>query len=152
MTAVGREDRPLGISLLIWLFWFWAGAVVLLVLGLAIGEGPVLMSGRTLDRGEALVAVLPALFPMGLAVVAAAVALTARWKWARPAALFPFVLAVFGPALIDGGGVTSLDVVLALAVLGPILVGLVWYLYFRPGPASYLGAGGAGASSGGTGG
>lgn len=133
-----RTERPLGISLLIWMFWFWAGAIGLLVLGLAIGEGPVIMNDEPLRRSEALAGILPVLVPMALAVVGAALALTLRKRWARPAALFPFVLAVFGPALTGAGGVSPADMVLAALVLVPVLGGLGWYLYRRPGPRTYL--------------
>lgn len=130
--------RPTGVMLLIWLFWFWAGALLLLVVGLAAGDGPVMVAGRAMDRGEALRLVLPALVPMGLAVVGAALALTQRRSWARPAALFPFALAVFGPALIGIGAVSVVDVVATVLALLPILAGLIWYLYFQPGPRAYF--------------
>lgn len=133
-----EPDRPTGIVLLIWLFWFWAGALLLLVVGLAVGEGPVLVAGRAMDRGEALRLVLPALVPMGLAVIGAALALTLRRSWARPAALFPFALAVFGPALIGIGATSVTDVVATVLALVPILAGLIWYLYFQPGPRAYF--------------
>jgi hypothetical protein len=142
-TRTGRDtgpgaERPLGISLLIWLFWFWAGALGLLVLGLAVGEGPVMLAGRAVPRGEALIRVLPALVPMALAVVGAALALTLARPWGRPAALFPFALAAFGPALSGVGAVTALDLVAAVSVLVPILALLVWYLYRHPGPRAYF--------------
>lgn len=133
-----RTERPLGISLLIWVFWFWAGAIVLLGLGLAIGDGPVMMNGEALARREAMVAVLPVLAPMAMAVIGAALALTLRKRWARPAALFPFVLAVFGPILTGAGDVSPLDMVLAVVVLVPVMGGLGWYLYARPGPRAYF--------------
>ncbi len=136
--ATTGDSRPTGIVLLIWIFWFWAGALLLLVLGLAVGEGPVMVAGRALPRGEALRLVLPALAPMGLAVVGAALALTQRRSWARPAALFPFALAVFGPALIGIGPVSPGEVALSILALIPILGALVWYLYFRPGPKAYF--------------
>lgn len=132
------HERPLGISLMIWMFWFWAGAIILLVLGLAAGEGPVMMNGESLDRDEALTAVLPVLIPMALAVAGAALALTLSKSWARPAALFPFVLAVFGPVLTGVADVSPVEMALAILALVPILGGLVWYLYFQPGPRAYL--------------
>ena len=130
--------RPLGISLLIWVFWFWAGAILLLIVGLAVGEGPVMVKGESVARGDALAAVLPALVPMELAVVGAALALGQRRRWARPAALFPFALAAFGPVLTGVGGTDFLDVTLAVTVLLPVLVGLAWYLYRRPGAVAYF--------------
>lgn len=136
--ASAEPARPTGVVLLIWLFWFWAGALLLLVVALAVGEGPVMVAGRAMDRGEALRLVLPALVPMGLAVVGAALALTLRRSWARPAALFPFALAVFGPALIGIGAVSMVDVVATVLALVPILAGLIWYLYFQPGPRAYF--------------
>ncbi len=138
MSSDSATDRPLGISLLIWVFWFWAGAIVLFLLGLAIGDGPVMVSGRAMARGEALSVVLPALAPMGLAVVGAALALSlGRW-WARPVALSPFVLAAFGPVLTGMGGVSFWGGVGAALVLAPVIFGLGWYLYRRPGPRRYL--------------
>ncbi len=136
--TAAEPARPTGVVLLIWLFWFWAGALLLLVVGLAVGEGPVMVAGRAMDRGEALRLVLPALVPMGLAVVGAALALTLRRSWARPAALFPFALAVFGPALIGIGTVSVVDVVATVLALVPILAGLIWYMYFQPGPRAYF--------------
>lgn len=133
-----RGERPLGIRLLIWVFWFWAGALTLLVIALTTGEGPVTVNGESIGRREALAAVLPVLVPMALAVVGAALALTLRKRWARPAALFPFVLAVFGPVLTGAGDVSPLGMALALLVLVPLVVGLGWYLYRRPGPRAYL--------------
>lgn len=138
MTDVQKEVRPLGISLLIWVFAFWAGAIVLLLLGLAIGDGPVMVNGRALLREEALAAVLPALVPMGLAVVGAALALSLGRRWARPAALFPFALAVFGPLLTGVGEVSAVDLLIAAAVVVPVIGGLGWYLYTRPGPRDYF--------------
>jgi hypothetical protein len=139
MSPGAAPHRPLGVSLLIWVFWFWAGAIVLFLLGLAIGDGPVMVNGRAVARGEALRVVLPALAPMGLAVVGAALALSlGRW-WARPAALLPFVLAALGPVLTGVGGVSAWEVVGAALVLIPLLAGLAWYLYRRPGPRRYLG-------------
>ena len=133
--AVG--DRPLGISLLTWLYWFWVGAIVLVFLGLAVGDGPVPISGETVPRSEALERVLPVLLPMGLAVLGAAMALGLRKAWARPAILLPVALAAFGPAL-SGVGVTTMDVVLGAVVVLPILGALVWYLYYQPGVKAYF--------------
>lgn len=135
-TAVG-EGRPLGISLLIWLYWFWAGAVALVFLGFAVGEGPIMISRQAVPRSEALAAVLPILLPMGLAVIGAALALALARPWARPAALLPVALAAFGPAL-SGVGASAGDVVIgALAVL-TVLGILVWYLYFQPAVKAYF--------------
>ena len=136
-TADPGEDRPLGISLLTWLYWFWTGATVLFFLSLIPGDEPVPIGGRTLSRSEALARVLPVLLPMGLAALGAALALTLQRSWARPAILLPVVLAAFGPAL-SGVGSTAGDVILgALAVL-PVLAALVWYLYFRPRTTAYF--------------
>ena len=130
-------DRPLGISLLTWLYWFWGGAIALLVLGLAFGEGPVPIAGETVPREEALGRVLPILVPMGLAVVGAALALSLRRAWARPAVLLPVALAAFGPAL--GGVQTTLaDLAVGASVVLVILAGLVWYLYFRTRVTAYF--------------
>lgn len=146
--APTSAERPLGVRLLIWLFWFWAGASALLLLGLAVGTGPVMMGGRALSRGDALWAVLPALGPMALAVVGAALALSLGRPWGRPAALFPFALAAFGPALTGVAPVTPGDLVTAIIVLVPTLGGLGWYLYRSPGPRQYFAPGGNGAEAG----
>lgn len=133
-----RRRRPLGISLLIYLFWFWAGATVVLVLGLALGDGPVTVYGEPAPRGEVLGAVLPAVLPMGLAAIGAALALGLARSWARPAALFPFALAAFGPALTGLGSGAPSELGLAALVLLPILGLLAGYLYFRRGPREYF--------------
>ena len=132
------QARPLGISLLISVFWFWAGATVLLVLALALGEGPVAVYGEPTPRGEVLRAVLPAVLPMGFAAVGAALALSLARPWARPAAMFPFALAAFGPNLTGLGSGAPAELGLAALVLLPILGLLTWYLYFRPGPREYF--------------
>lgn len=132
------EERPVGVSLLIWLFWFWAGAILLLFLGLAVGDGPVMLGGRAVSRAEALTAVLPALVPMALAVVGAALALALARPWGRAAALFPFALAAFGPVLTGIDSVTPLELSLAALIAVPVLALLVWYLYYQPGPRAYF--------------
>lgn len=137
-TAAEGRDRPLGIRLFIWLFWFWGGAVALLVLGLVVGDGPVLVNGRALMREEALTAVLPALIPMAFAVVGAALALMLGRSWARAAAMVPFALAAFGPLLTDVGSVSVGELVVAAALLLPVLAGLGWYLYVHPEPRAYF--------------
>jgi hypothetical protein len=131
-------ERPLGISLLTWLLWFWAGAVVLVLLGFAVGDGPVMLSGRAVPRSEALARVLPALLPMGLAVVGAALALGLGRPWGRPAALLPFLIAAFGPALTGLGAATPGDLLLAVAAVLPIVALLAWYLYFTAASRSYF--------------
>ena len=133
--AVG--ERPLGISLLTWLYWFWAGAIVLLFLGLVFGDGPVPIAGETVPRSEAIARVLPVLLPMGLAVIGAALALSLRQGWARPAVLLPVALAVFGPAL-SGVGTTLGDLLTGAIGLLLVLAGLVWYLYFTPRANAYF--------------
>ena len=135
--APAAGERPLGISLLTWLYWFWVGAVVLVFLGFAVGEGPVPMSGETVPRADALQRVLPVLLPMGLAVLGAALALSLRKAWARPAILLPVALAAFGPAL-SGVGVTTTDLVLGTLAVLPIIGVLVWYLYFQAGVTAYF--------------
>lgn len=121
-------ERPLGVSLLIWLLWFIAGAIVLLFLGLSIGEGPVMLSGRAASRTEALAAVFPVLLPMGLAAAGAALALGLDRPWARPAALLPFALAAVAPGL-TGTAASGLDVFFSALILLPVLAALSWYLY-----------------------
>lgn len=138
LAPPAADERPIGVSLLIWLFWFWAGAILLLFLGLAVGDGPVMLGGRAVARGEALTAVLPALVPMALAVVGAALALALARPWGRAAALFPFALAAFGPILTGIGSVSPLEMALAALIALPVLGLLVWYLYYQPGPRAYF--------------
>lgn len=130
-------ERPLGLSLLIWLFWFWTGAIVLVFLGFAIGDGPIMLSGRAVPRPDALAAVLPILLPMGLATVGAALALGLDRHWARPAVLLPFALAAVSPAF-TGAGYDPVDLVLSVVVLLAIVAALVWYLYFSPGVRAHF--------------
>lgn len=131
-------DRPMGVRLLIWTFAFWAGAIAMVLLGLGLGEGYVVLGGETVTRGEALATVTPVLLPMGLAVAGAALALGLGRSWARPAALFPFIIAAFTPTLsrLRASGPAELGA--ALAVLAPVLAVLVWYLYFRPRSRAYF--------------
>jgi hypothetical protein len=119
---------------LIWLYWFWAGALLLLILTLVLGEGPVLVGGRSITRAQAGSLVLPTLAPLALAVAGAALALGLARPWARVAALFPFVLAVFTPVLMTGSAGADPSMLLPV----PILVLLAWYLYTRPGPRAYF--------------
>lgn len=131
------DDQPLGVRLLIWLYWFWAGATAIFLLSLIPGDQPVPIAGETMTRTEALGRVVPVLLPMGLAVIGAALALGLRRPWARPAVLLPVFLAAFGPAL-SGVGATGMDIVLGFLALLPVLAGLVWYLYFRPRTVAYF--------------
>lgn len=135
----GARGRPLGLRLLIWLYWFWAGAVALVFLGFAAGEGPVMMDGEAVPRRAALEVVLPVLLPMGMAAVGAGLALTLERTWARAAALLPLALAAFGPAL-SGAGATRGDIVTGALVLLPFMAGLVWYLYLSDGVSAYFAA------------
>lgn len=143
------RNRPLGITLLIWMFWFWAGAIVLLVVGLAYGEGPVMVDGRPVSRQETLASLLPALVPMALAVVGAALALTLARPWARAAALFPFALAAFAPLLTGAGDASALGLGLTAVILILVLGLLVRYLYRQPGPRRYFSPVGEGDGRGG---
>ncbi len=137
-------DRPLGISLIIWMYWFWAGALGLLILTLVTGQGPVLLAGRSMVREDAVAALLPVLAPLALALVGAALALGQRRRWARVAALFPFVLAGFAPVLMVRGGTAGP----VMAAPLPFLAALAWYLYRRPGPRTYFDQAGDGDRSG----
>lgn len=142
-ASPNAHDRPLGISLLIWIYWFWAGALGLLIVTLLTGEGPVLLAGRSMVREDAVAALLPVLAPLALALVGAALALGQRRRWARVASLFPFVLAAFAPVLMIRGGTAGP----AMAAPLPLLAALAWYLYRRPGPRAYFGGQDAGAGA-----
>ncbi len=135
--ATGPRDRPLGISLLTWLFWFWTGATVIFFLTLVPGNQPVPIGGETMTRSEALARILPVLLPMGLATAGAALALSLRRPWARPTVLLPVILAAFGPAL-SGVNTSIMDAILGVLVLLALLAALVWYLYFRPKTVAYF--------------
>lgn len=134
----GLPERPLGLNLMIWLLWFWAGAIALVFLGFAVGDGPVMMSGEAVPRPEALRRVLPILAPMGLAVVGAALAMGLKRPWARPAVLLPFFLAPLGPLLTRVGATSLRDVALTGLATLPVIAAVVWYLYFSRGVVSYF--------------
>ena len=101
--------------------------------GPARGE---LVSGETLTRADALGRVLPMLVPTGLAALGAALALSLRRHWARPAVLLPVFLAALGPALSGTG--TMGDLVTGALMALPIVAVLVWYLYFVEGVKAYF--------------
>jgi len=129
MTSLG--DRPLGLSLLIWLLWFWAGASVLVLLVIGLGDGPVPLKGEFLPREEALARFLPALAPMGLAAAGAALALMLQRPWARSAVLLPFALAGVAP-VFSGVATTVGELASGALVLLPLIALVVWYLYLSP--------------------
>jgi hypothetical protein len=135
--ATAPRDRPLGISLLTWLYWFWAGATVIFFLTLIPGDQPVPIGGETMTRSEALARVLPVLVPIGLAAIGGALALSLQRAWARPAVLLPVILAAFGPAL-SGVNTSTTDTAFGVIILLALLGGLVWYLYFRPKTVAYF--------------
>jgi hypothetical protein len=130
-------QRPLGLSLLAWLLWFWAGASVLVIVILVVGDGPIPLSGQAVPRDEALARILPILVPMALAAAGAALAVGLEKTWARAAVLLPFVLAAATPAL-TGVAVSVSDLVVGMLALVPVVGVLVWYLYFRPQVAAYF--------------
>jgi hypothetical protein len=130
-------ERPLGLSLLTWLLWFWAGACVLVIAVLVVGDGPIPLSGRAVPREEALARMLPILGPMALAAAGAALALGLRKHWARSAVLLPFALAAVTPAF-TGVAVTVGDLARGALALSPVVALLVWYLFFQRGVADYF--------------
>lgn len=129
--------RPLGLNLLTWLLWFWAGASVLVILVLVVGDGPIPLSGRAVPRDEALARMLPILGPIALAAAGAALALDLRKHWARSAVLLPFALAAVTPAF-TGVAATVMDLVMGALALAPVVAILVWYLFFQPDVARYF--------------
>jgi hypothetical protein len=130
-------ERPLGLSLLTWLLWFWAGAAALVLVVLVVGEGPIPLSGRAVDRQEALARILPIVVPMALAAAGAALALALEKPWARSAVLLPVALAAVAPAF-TGAATSLLDVFLGALALVPVVAVLVWYLYYRPRVTEYF--------------
>ncbi|HUG40037.1 MAG TPA: hypothetical protein VMM12_06120 [Longimicrobiales bacterium] len=132
--------RPVGLTLLTWLLGFWAGAALLALAGLWLGEGDVLMNGKPTPRPLVREMLVPMLLPMALATGGAAAALWLDSAWARPATLFAFLLA--GPLATyprweeatNPGGAP----LLGLLVIAPLLVGLGWYLYAKPNVAAYF--------------
>lgn len=130
--APAVPDRPLGLNLLIWLLFFWAGAIALVFLGFTVGDGPVMLNGRAVPRGEALMAVLPTLLPMGLAAVGAAFALALDRPWARAVVLLPFVLATMAPAFTGAPGAPR-DLLFTALTLLPVGALVAWYLFFNAG-------------------
>jgi hypothetical protein len=150
MTAGAGAERPLGIALLIWLFGFWGGAIVLLLAGLGLGDGPVMLNGRAVARSTALTTLLPVLLPMLLAVTGAALALALERAWARPAVLLPFGLAAVAPGVAGIGGTDAADRGLTFIAVLVVAGGLAWYLYGSAGTRAYYDRlrGRPGASSG----
>jgi hypothetical protein len=130
-------ERPLGVSLLTWFFWFWTGASIFVLAVVVAGDGPMLLSGRAVPREEAVARLLPVLIPMALAAGGAGLALTLGKSWARSAVLLPFALVAVAPAF-SGAVASLLDLALGALVLVPVVAALVWYLYFRPGVAAYF--------------
>lgn len=129
--------KPLGIHLLTWLLWFWAGAAVLVILMLLVGDGPIPLSGRAVPREEALARMLPILGPIGLSAAGAALALALRKSWARSAVLLPFALAAATPAF-TGVAASVADLAKGALALAPIVAILVWYLFFQRDVARYF--------------
>jgi hypothetical protein len=130
-------ERPLGVSLLTWFFWFWAGASFLVLVVILVGDGPIPLSGTAVPRDEAVARLLPVLVPMGLATLGAGLALALGKHWARSAVLLPFALAAVAPAFSGAVG-SLLELALGALALVPVVALLVWYLYFRPNVRSYF--------------
>jgi hypothetical protein len=130
-------ERPLGLSLLTWLLWFWAGACALVIAVLMVGDGPIPLSGRAVPRDEALARMLPILGPIALAAAGAALALGLRKHWARSAVLLPFALAAVTPAF-TGVAVTVGDLARGALALSPVVALLIWYLFFQRGVTDYF--------------
>jgi hypothetical protein len=136
---MGPDERPLGLALLTWLLWFWAGASVLVIVVLLVGDGPIPLSGRAVPRDEAVARMVPILGPIALAAAGAALALGLRKHWARAAVLLPFALAAVTPAF-TGVAVSVTDLAMGALALAPVVAILVWYLFFRPEVAGYFAA------------
>lgn len=132
--------RPLGLTLLTWLFGFWCGAAVLTLVALYAGESDVLVDGVPTPRSLVREMLLPMLAPMALATGAAAGTLWLDSPWARPTALFALLLA--GPLATfprwaeatNPGGAP----LIGLLAVTPLLVGLGWYLFGKPNVAAYF--------------
>lgn len=143
MSDTGTDDdtaapeRPLGISLLTWLLGFWAGAAILILITLVFGEGPVMMSGRSVRRPEAVALLVPILAPMALAAAGAALALALGKWWSRSAVLLPIALAAVAPAF-SGTADTAGDLLRSIAVTLPVAALVGWYLYGRPRVTAYF--------------
>lgn len=131
------DDRPLGVSFLVWLMAFWAGASILVLVIIAVGDGPVLVRGEALPRDEAMARLLTALTPMALAAAGAALALALEKPWARSAVLLPFALFAVAP-VFTGTATTVAELALGALALTPVVGFLVWYLYFRPRVRTYF--------------
>ena len=132
--------RPVGLTLLTWLFGFWAGAALVALVGLWVGDGDLLVNGEPTARAIVREMLVPMLVPMALATGAAAILLWLDSAWGRPTALFAIFLA--GPLATlprwqeatNPGGAPAIGV---LAVL-PLLLGLGWYLYGKAEVARYF--------------
>lgn len=123
-------ERPLGLGLLIWLLGCWAGAAALFLLMVVVGEGPLMLSGRSVPRAAARAAFLPILAPMALAAGAAALALALKKPWGRATVFLPILLAALTPVFT--GAVRTVWDVAETAVTGlGVAALLAWYLYGR---------------------
>ena len=132
--------RPVGLTLLTWLFGFWCGAATLVLASLWLGQGDLLVDGRPTPRPLVREMLVPMLVPMALATGAAAVTLWLDSAWARPTSLFAVLLA--GPLATlpqwreatNPGGAP----LIGLLAVTPLLVGLGWYLFAKPAVAAYF--------------
>lgn len=131
------DQRPLGLRLLTWLLAFWAGASVLVIVVIAVGDGPVPLRGQFLSRDEALARFLTALAPMALAAGGAALALALEKHWARAAVLLPFALVAVAP-VFTGTAASVAELAFGALALTPIVAVVVWYLFFRPKVTAYF--------------
>lgn len=132
--------RPLGLTLLTWLFGFWSGAAVVVLVSVWIGEGDILMNGEPTPRALVQERLVPMLVPMALATGAAALALWLDSAWARPTTLFAVLIA--GPLATYPGWMEATNPggapAIGLLAVAPLLLGIGWYLYAKPNVAGYF--------------
>lgn len=132
--------RPLALTLVMWFMGFWAGACLLTLVSVWLGDGPIMINGAPTDRGEVLNLLTPMLLPLGLAAGAAAMTLWIESPWARPTLLFALLLA--GPfatfpswnQATNPGGAPALG----LLAMTPVLLLAWWYLYLKKDVVAYF--------------
>ncbi|HSH46407.1 MAG TPA: hypothetical protein VK966_11240 [Longimicrobiales bacterium] len=134
------NPRPAALTLTMWFMGFWAGACLLTLVSVWLGNGPIMIDGTPTARQEVLDLLMPMLLPLGLGAGAAALTIWIESPWARPTLLFALLLA--GPfatfpqwnEATNPGGAPALG----LLATTPLLLLAWWYLYLKPNVVAYF--------------